>query len=383
MAATLPPFSVLSAKSLVDPNKWDRIVSLLSRDILAICQANQKGFDASAAKTFLSSFFQDAARESLRNLSGHNEELSPSEDILFGRILDLFEKLATSNHSVDFALLQNLAITYGGKHRYLDRVQTMFSKALKSSPTILTEISFKVLPAYSSLLKPNLANDPSSTLSALRRTLYCITCLLRCGSIELCTTFARSMDFMMALATCYGRVLTGLATSLGGIRTHESNRELTWEIDFLEAKIDAMDAFHVLLSKGFLEFLKSSPHSSVEESFFSILLPLLDLDSAPNPPPSVIHFVNQPLLTDYEHAYRLSEMLRNTNPPMKDESMVDYVATALKATKVVGISDPPGGLSLLLVPRKSSPSHGSRVDKGKAKEIVRAVSISQVPVELS
>lgn len=362
---TYPPASARKSLSASQLATFHSNVSNALGEILALPPARR---DTPATRSFLSSYVNDIAHQTLQTLVW---DVPPfTDNHVHARVLFLAEKLAIVPSCFDVKTLLDIAIAY---FPYPTRVRALFSAALASTPSLATVFTSDMVPVLTTLLEPS----RSAGLYGLRKTARCFVSLLSGCPPELVRPFAKDQDFMTGLAQAYEEGLASLARSYGGMRTDIGTRELDeWERIWLETKVDLIDSFHIVITVMLQDLSAASGAALAAESeqAFSIIFALLNL-----PPSSVVQaggtpsnaapFLNRSLMADYQHSYNLSSTLSSAlRRAAREDARVDLLESTLRSFEIessaAGTKDP-GALKLII---KSSgiPPGASASGKGKA-----------------
>ncbi|KAI0298720.1 hypothetical protein B0F90DRAFT_1668998 [Multifurca ochricompacta] len=341
MAATatlepLPPYPSSHARSQLSPSQ---LASLNRKIALSIRQALNipvPSLNSVTTVTFISSYVRDTAQGALDALiwdtdskTNPKPEIGDPRSIRVGTLL-LAERFASTG-VLDLITLLDLSIAYAS---HPTRLRVLFNNAFSSSSSILSYSTTSALPAFSSVL----LSHANTGLHGLRKAAHTILCLLRAGPPELLRAFARDRDFVLAIAQAYDAGLGAAASSYGRLYFPVTGAALRepddWELIFLHTKADLLDSFHILLTTllDALAALSPGPSLTAEaERAFDIVFALHSLpmptrsdDSQPTA------FLNRSLLSDYQHAYDLSDMLsRALLRAAADDARLEVLSAAL------------------------------------------------------
>ncbi|TDL22691.1 hypothetical protein BD410DRAFT_193462 [Rickenella mellea] len=358
---SLPSFPSTKTLHSLSPSNYATLIKKISSALEEILSLPNDKLAATSCRDFVSSYAKDGAFEVLSVLvhGGEQGERSRDETIIRKRALTLAERLVTTRNAggLDLQVMMDLCIVYGPKNS--SRMRDVFQNALKSNSTILKELKDHGASAFQRLLD---ATD--SGLHGLRKTTFCLQCLLQCAPPDVVAIFAQSKSFVLALARCYDARLSSIAVSYGGLHLERASTERdSWESQWVSCKVAIIDCFHVIL-----QHILVGVHSGSQiEYAFDLIFALLDL-----PSPSTNEstpFLNRPLVVDYQHAYHLSDSLAALLAN-RDDPRLDVLDGTLRSFDNVGSnnSHPEGALKLLL--RSSGIARGfdnRGIGKGKAK----------------
>ena len=352
----LPPYpspSALSSLSLSNQASLTKHISTALLQTLALPPTKR---DTPATRTFLSSYARESAKQVLEGLIWENDDnqngkKGGSEAVIKSRVLLLAEKLAPSG-GLDIQTILDLCIVYSQSH------PNRFKTILSTFPSLTKlAISSDLLSAFTTLLSP--AN--SSGLHGLRKTSHCLLSLLRCSPPQFVRILSGDKSLILALGQAYDEGLAVLARSYGGFRMEQScEGGDNWGRVWLETKVSLMDSFHILLNSMLTEISrKSGPDLAREsEKAFGIIFALLEIapstsSVASNTPAQQTPFLNQSLLSDYQHSYSLSRSLSSVFQQVaKDDTRVELLESTLRSLEISssseGGSKDPGALKILL-----------------------------------
>ncbi|OJA17670.1 hypothetical protein AZE42_03005 [Rhizopogon vesiculosus] len=364
---SLPPYPSASVRKSLSASQLATLhhnISGALTEILALPPAKR---DTPATRTFLSSYINDIAHQTLQSLIWQAPPYS--NDHVHRRVLLLAEKLAISPSSLDAKTLLDIAIAY---FPYPTRVRALFAAALVGAPDLAIVFASDMAPVLTALLSPS----HSTGLYALRKTARCLISLLSGCPPELVRPFAKDQGFMIALAHAYDEGLAALARSYGGLRTDVVTRELDdWERIWLETKVDLIDSFHILVTAMLQDLSVASGAALAEQSerTFSVVFALLDLPSPPAPvqaggTTTSAPFLNRSLLADYQHSYNLAGTLASAlYRAAREDARVDLLESTLRSYDIessTGTKDP--GALKLIIKSSGAPLGTSVSGKGKA-----------------
>lgn len=377
--APLPTYPPASARKSLSASQLATFHGNLSSALAEILALPSVRRDTPATRSFLSSYVNNVAHQTLQSLIWEAPPYTDSH--VHARVLFLAEKLAIVPSCFDVKTLLDIAIAY---FPYPTRVRALFTAALASTPSLATVFSSDMVPVLTTLLDPSRSNG----LYGLRKTARCFVSLLSGCPPELVRPFARDQDFMTGLAQAYDEGLASLARSYGGMRTDVGTRELDdWERIWLETKVDLIDSFHIIITVMLQDLLAASGAGLAAESerTFSVIFALLDLPPPPAVQASGTHtstvapFLNRSLIADYQHSYNLSSTLASAlRRAAREDARIDLLEATLRSfdieSSAAGTKDP-GALKLIIkssgIPPGASASGKRKVaqssNKGKAK----------------
>jgi activating signal cointegrator complex subunit 2 len=343
--------------------------------------------DTPAARTFLASYAKDTAIQVLQGLIWEPQStLSKDDKLIRKQVLILAEKLASR---LDIQKLLDLSIVYASTN--ISQLQSIFTAAVQSNTNLRT-VEVDLVPAFTQLL------TPAQGLYAIRKTAHSLASFLAPCPPDLLRPFAHSKPFIIALASIYDQGLASIAHSYGGLsvlRNALSREPDEWEPIWVATKVSLMDSFHLILNTLLLDVSSASGRALAAEAerTFDIVFALLELPSSSSPSEinanvTPIPFLDRPLLTDYQHAYSLSQTLASAlrNAAEKD-ARLDLLESTLQSLDSESSKSNPGVLKILLrtsgvPPGIDNIGNGSRVrstlpaapainskgkDKGKGK----------------
>ena len=352
----LPPYPSPSAFSSLSSSNQASLTNHISTALLQTLALPPTKRNTPATRNFLSSYANESAKQALKGLiwendNNQNGKKGGSETVIKSRALLLAEKLAPSD-GLDMQTILDLCIVYSQSHP--NRLKTILS----TSPSLTSfAISSDLLSAFTTLLSP----AHSSGLHGLRKTSHCLLSLLRCSPPQLVQIFSGDKNLILALGQAYDEGLAVLARSYGGLRMEQSSEEGDdWERIWLETKVSLMDSFRILLNSILTDISsKSGPDLAHEtERAFSILFTLLEIapstiSATSNTPARQTPFLNQSLLSDYQHSYSLSRTLSSVLQQVaKYDARVESLESTLRSLEISssnegGFKDP-GALKILL-----------------------------------
>jgi activating signal cointegrator complex subunit 2 len=353
----LPPYPSASARKSLTPNQLTRLKKTIVSSLAHTLTLPRTNPAVPAFRTFLASYTKDAAVQALQSLVWNIQTAVSNDDkTIREQVWLLAEKLALSSPGIEIQTLLNLAIIYAPTNA--TRARSLFSSALKSTPSLATTFETEVVPAF----KAHLAMARSSGLYSLRKSAHCISCVLHISPPEIVRHFSYNKDFIVALASVYDEDLTAIARSYGGLRVPPADgRDLDeWERVWVQTKVELMDTFHVLVAQMLQDLcdLPDNALSNQSERIFDILFHLVDMSSssvirASNTGSSQLTpFLNHSLLADYQHAYDLSQTLASTFRKVAEkDARLDVLEAALSSFDLnppQSSKNDPGALMLLL-----------------------------------
>ncbi|KAG6891557.1 hypothetical protein C0992_004415 [Termitomyces sp. T32_za158] len=303
----LPTYPSTTARKSLSPTELGAINQIISSALLQTIALPPSKRDSPAARAFVASYAKDTALQILQSLIWQSGSTSTSKNdrIIRKRTLILAERIAPV---LDTQILLDLAIVYAQTNE--SKIKTIFQEALKSNPHLVDSVEADFVPAVTHLF------NPAQGLYAIRKVTHCVVSFLRASPPEIVRCFSHNQVFVLALGTLYDQGLGSIAQSYGGlsiIRNSTSSTVDEWEPIWVQAKVDLVDAFHIILTSLLNDIsIASGPALGVEsERTFSIIFALLELPStsftASSTPPTP--FYNRSLLTDYQATYSLSKTL--------------------------------------------------------------------------
>lgn len=374
--APLPLYPQNRARKALSPSTSANLNQAIASAVSQVLELPPEKRDIPATRDFISSYVKDAALQSLESLIwGENANpnqptQSRDEKAIHQRTLLLAEKLAlTKNQNAvfDVQTLLDLSIVYSPTNS--SRVRALFSSAVESNRSLLSNIASEVVPAFTALLSPS-EGTVVSGLYGIRKASHCLRSLLLPSPPEAIRLFALNKPFMLALAKAYDHSLSTIAALYGGFDLSEDAPNSSDQTIFVETKVAFIDCFNVLVGKGLLNDIVFNKHPDIEQ-IFDVLFELVELQ--PSSPTGSTPYLNRSLIADYQDAYDLSRMVTTAlKKAHSEDARIDLLESQLDAITPGGTARrQPGALKLLL--------HSSGVPlvgidlKGKGKAI-------QVPV---
>lgn len=372
--APLPIYPSTQARKGFSASQLAQFHANLSNALAQVIALPPAKRDTPSTRAFISSYASDAAQHILETLIWGDTEPVKHDDRLRQRVLLLAEKVASSAPGLEFTALLDLCVAFQFK---ITRLKSILSAALCGTPDLPATFASEVVPAFTSVLSPS----RSSGLYGLRKTARCLTSLLRPSPPTLVRPFAHSKEFIITLARAYDDGLTAISRSNGGIRMGVTDRELDHsERIWLEAKVDLVDAFHLIVTTMVRDISAASGTELAVEAdrTFGIVFALLDIMPQYTAVGSAdgVPFLNRPLVVDYQYAYDLRRILSSAlRHASRDDARMELLESAfrsLDAQMPGGNSKDPGALKLILRSSGVAPGAPKKVtrvfnDKGKAK----------------
>jgi len=331
-----------------------------------------------STRVFVSSYASDVAQQILETLIWGDTQPVKHDDPLRNRVLLLAEKLALSTPGLELSTFLDLCVAFPFK---ITRLRSILSAALDGTSDLPAKFASEVVPAFTSMLSPS----RSSGLYGLRKTVRCLTSLLRPSPPHLVRPFAHSKEFIIALARAYDDGLTALARSYGGMRIGIANRELDhWEKIWLDTKVDIVDAFHLIVATMIQDISTASGAELAVEAdqTFGTMFAVLDItpQSAGVAPADAVPFLNRSLVADYQHAYELGKTLSSAlRQASHDDARMELLESTLRSLHIGRAGENtkyPGALKLILHSSGIAPGASNNAtpislpvptEKGKAK----------------
>jgi activating signal cointegrator complex subunit 2 len=278
--------------------------------------------------------------------------MSSDEEQIQRLTLQLAEQVAPN---LDLQVLLDLSIGYSTVKGYKRRLGGVLGTAADAGSLMHEAIKKDFVPALTLLLSPQSSSDQTQGLYGLRKTAHCILSFLRVSPPTFVRHFSHSKHFFLAIAHAYNNSLASIATSYGGLDVlrNAMNRPAgseadDWERIWVDTKVALIDAFHIILSQ-LLEDVSSAKGQSLGsevERTFDIIFALLEqprsaVSTSSTGDVSLIPFLNQSLLADYQQSYSLSKTLASI---LKHDKEKDARLDVLEST-LAGLDDPsvPGG----------------------------------------
>ncbi|KAG6886207.1 hypothetical protein C0993_010769 [Termitomyces sp. T159_Od127] len=365
----LPTYPSTTARKSLSPTQLVTINQTISSALLQTIALPPSKRDSPAARAFVASYAKDTALQILQGLIWQSGSISKDDRVIRKRTLILAEKIAPV---LDTQILLDLAIVYA--HTNESRIKTIFQEALRSNQALVESVKADLVPAATHLF------NPSQGLYAVRKATHCVVSFLRASPPEIVRCFSHDQVFVLALGTLYDQGLGSIAQSYGGLSiirnpSSASSTVDEWEPIWVQAKVDLIDAFHIIIISLLNDISTASGRALAAESerTFSIIFALLELPSssftASLTPPTP--FFNRSLLSDYQESYSLSKTLSIAlrNAAEKD-ARLDLLESALQSLE----SSPPnqlkkhkdaGVLKILIGSSGIAPGIDHRGDRGR------------------
>ena len=393
----LPAYPSTRTRKSLSPSQLATLNQTISSSLLQTIALPPAKRDTPAAHTFVTSYVKDTAIQVLHDLIWEPQSestVSRDDKLIRKRVLILAENLAPG---LDIRTLLDLAIVYASNN--LSQLQSIFAAVVQSNPDLTRTVEVDLVPALTQLL------TPAQGLYAIRKVAYSLLSFLASSPPDLLRPFAHSKPFIVALATIYNQGLASIAHSYGGLsvlRNALSRDPDEWEPIWVATKVSLIDAFHLILNMLLHDISSASGRTRAAEAdrTFDVVFALLELPSSPspsdaNPNVSPTPFLDQPLLTDYQHAYSLAKTLASVLHNVAErDARLDLLESTLQSLDSETPETNPGALKILLrtsgvPPGIDNLGNGSRVrstmpaasavDKGKGKA---EVSASDPDIEL-
>jgi activating signal cointegrator complex subunit 2 len=381
----LAAYPCTQLRKTLSPSELATINQTISSALLQTIALPPTRRDSPAARTFITSYAKDTAVHVLQALIWKPQ--SKEDTVIHKRVLILAEKLASG---LDIQTLLDLSIIYASTN--ISQLRSIFATAVESNPSLIHTVQVDLVPAFSQLL------TSAQGLYGIRKASHALVSFLASSPPDLLRPFARSKPFIVALASIYDQGLASIAHSYGGLAVlHNalSREPDEWEPIWVATKVSLMDAFHVLLATLLRDVSSASGRvlAAEAERTFEIIFALLELPSSSSSSSTTntgvpsVPFLNQPLLTDYQHAYSLSQTLVSAlRHAAEKDARLDLLESTLRSLDSEPSRSNPGILKILLrssgiPPGVDNLGNGSRVpsstvpgaarntakDKGKGK----------------
>lgn len=400
MALPLAPYPSTQARKSLPPSQAASLYETISKALQLTLGLPSAKLEIAASSTFVASYARDAAQQALDSLIWETEtKLSATDKSIRKLSLQLAENLASSarlaadGHGIDLHVLLSLSVAFAKTHT--KKIRSIVRAAIQANTKIIRDVENDLVPSFTTLLSAD-QTSPTYGLYAIRKTAHTLLSFVRVSTPDAIRPFAYNKEFMLALATMYDYGLAAIATGYGGmsvLRTAiPTDSDATvrepddWERIWVSTKVAFIDGFHTILS-CIMDDLASSTRSQLgitSERAFDVVFALLEIrpsSSSQQIPPT--QFLNQPLITDYQRTYSLSNTLAaSLRHAAEKDPRLDLLESTLQALD--GPSRSPGALKLLLRSsglaqnvRYSSQKNSDRNDKvpsnrvaGKAKAVV-------------
>jgi len=376
----LPPYPSTHTRKSLSPSHLAILNQTISSSLLHTIALPP----TPAARTFLISYAKDTAIQFLQALIWEPQStLSTDDKLIRKRVLILAQKLASG---LDIQTLLDLSIIYAPTN--VSQLQSIFAASIESNPTLIRTVQIDLVPAFTQLL------TPVQGLYAIRKAAHSLASFLASSPPDLLRPFAHK-PFIVALASIYDQGLASIAHSYGGLsvlRNALSRESDEWEPIWVATKVSLMDAFHLIFNALLHDISSASGRALAAEAerTFDIVFALLDLPSSSTTDASAtpVPFLDRPLLTDYQHAYSLSQSLAAVlRHAAEKDARLDLLESTLQSLDSDSSKTNPGVLKILLrtsgiPPGIDNLGNGSRVrstlpgtattdykskDKGKGK----------------
>ncbi|KAG6891220.1 hypothetical protein C0995_008472 [Termitomyces sp. Mi166 len=326
----LPAYPSTAARKSLSPTQLSTLNQTISSALLQTIALPPSKRNSPAARAFVVSYAKDAALQALQSLIWQPGSTSKDDRIIRKRTLILAEKIAPV---LDTQTLLDLAILYAQTNE--SKIRSIFQETFKSNPVLLQSVEADFVPALTHLF------NPSQGLYAIRKAAHCAVSFLRASPPELLRCFSHNKAFILALATLYDQGLGIIAQSYGGLTILRNPNSMSspvdeWEPIWVRAKVDLIDAFHIIITCLLSDISTASGRALAAESerTFGIIFALLESPSpsstTSSTPPTP--FFNRSLLTDYQESYSLSKTLSTAlrNSAEKDVRL-DFLESALQS----------------------------------------------------
>lgn len=385
MAVTkLPLYPGARAREALSPSQQATLNSAIAGTLQQILELPKEKRDVSSSVAFVASYAKDHAQRTLHALiwdtnsdaSGkpkphrYTSKFSTTERNIHERTLKLSQIFA---NDLPLEALIDLAVVYGLTNPKRFRAVLL---SVSNNAQLIKAVATEAAPAFTTILSSN-----AQGLYGLRKASYILLSFLHTAPPELVRPFARDREFVLSIGKAYDSGLTACARSYGGIRPEHITSQTPsapplddWEKIFLETKVALIDSFHILirtLLKDVEELKDAGPALAARcEAAFEVVFGLQDLPSPSLSSDTVpVPFLNQSLLSDYQHTYGLSRIIAEVTR-RADDPRTELLESTLQSLDQGGVqeSDRPGALKLLL--RSSGAQPGiDNLGNGKAISI--------------
>lgn len=364
MAMLLAPYPSTQARKSLPPSQAVSLYETISKALQLTLGLPPAKLEVAASSTFVSSYARDAAQQVLDSLIwGTETKLSATDKSIRKLSLQLAENLASSarlaaeGHGIDLHILLSLSVAFAKTHT--KRIRSIVWTAIQTNTKIIQDVENDLVPSFTTLLSAD-QTSPSYGLYAIRKTAHTLLSFVRVSPPDAIRHFAYNKEFMLALATMYDDGLAAIATGYGGISVLRTaiptDADATvrepddWERIWVSTKVAIIDAFHTILS-CILDDLASSTSGQLgitSERAFDVVFTLLEIrPSSSSQQIPQIQFLNQPLITDYQRTYSLSNTLAaSLRHATEKDPRLDLLESTLQALDAPSRS--PGALKLLL-----------------------------------
>ena len=142
---------------------------------------------------FIASYARGVAAEVLNSIifpddAQKSDRKHPTEAIIRKRVLVLAQRLALLPKAggLSFQVLLDLCIVFGPKN--VTKVRNLLEAAVESDGVLVQELQHSAIPVFASVLI-----STSNGLHAIRKTVYCIKCLVHCSPPSLLDIISKNI----------------------------------------------------------------------------------------------------------------------------------------------------------------------------------------------
>lgn len=376
---SLPIFPSSSTLRSLHPSQQEAVRGHLSLALNQALLLPDTNLAKLSCNSFIASYVRDGALDVLNALIFSERErgldLSLHDKRIRKNVLRLVQRLSRLPNAGGLAPqdILDVCVLYGPKNS--SQVKMLIDAALSSNSNLVKSFETSVVPSFAQVLVSS-----ESGLHKLRKTVYCLICLIRCAPTKLLTVFSHSNDFILTLAKCYDDRLTAIALGYGGFSINhlgDTDDALIW----LKCKIHIIDCFHILVMHV-LNGVHNNPSQNAEYAF-TLIFSLLHLPTSSTQSRSTgVPFDNRTLIADYQDAYSLSSSLASVLAN-SDDPRQDVLDMTLRSFESENSSRKEGILKILL--RSEGVAQGTDVYrkgqsvKGKGKQVECSIDNDKAP----
>jgi activating signal cointegrator complex subunit 2 len=340
----LPAYPSTHARRQLPPSQLASLNKTIASTLAQSLSLPPEKRDLESCRIFVQTYARNASLQALHTLIwGPQDDNKSDQRMICQYTLKLAEIISSS---LDLQALLDLAIGYSQIKGQKSRLKAVFTAISEPGMPMHDAIVKDLVPSFTLLLSPQSTSNHSQGLYAIRKTAHCVLSFLRASPATFIRHFAHSKDFILSLAYAYETSLASIATSYGGINVLRNaiNRSSDieadeWEKVWVDTKVALIDSFHIVLGQLLEDMtIARGPTLALEaERTFDIVFSLLErsnltTSSSTTNPTSLIPFLDQSLLADYQQSYSLSQTLASVlkNAEEKD-ARLDIIESTLAA----------------------------------------------------
>ena len=363
----LPSFSISDARANLSSERFAQLLTGIINQLALILESSEAEPDRTTI-SFVDTYLRDEARRKLiENDFEASDTLKKLSGTVRGQVLQIVSRMNIQKPTAISAMtLQNVVLVYGSNKNSTSEATEFVKKTMEAERKGSIEDGFKRLTElYSKTLQaqytPN-KTEPVEFLQARTIVLRCINSFLSAGSAHVNRIFVENRSLLSALGDCYHNVLPEIARSQGGFHAGEAN----WQKPWLELKVAILDALHAVFT--FMIDATFTLKTMTPENSFETILSLINNSSvtSESAPSGRRWFVNQSMMTDYQHIHDLTGRLRKVTTT--EGQMLDAVLKSMSELIGDGVSGDDSAVQEILL-RNKSVNLSSRTGKGKGKAI--------------